>query len=119
LVGIAFGSRGESGTDDPHPVFASVGVRQEQDPVPLRSPDRDGPPFVSRMIRIVERERKRIRKRTRGLAKRDAVLLQIGGRLLRIPLVDHTLILRQLATVFGIAFSIVVVARIVASPTIQ
>jgi hypothetical protein len=44
-------------------------MRQEDDPIPGRRPDRDEPILVGRVIRVTERERKRIRKHTCGFAK--------------------------------------------------
>ncbi len=51
--------------------------------------------FAYRMQRVWNRDRKRVTERRRSLLKRDAVLRQVGGRLLRIPLELHANILGQ------------------------
>ena len=94
LVGMGFRFRRPPGADDSDAIIAPVGMSQKQSSILARRPDRNESLFRQRVMRVIEREREGIGEHGGALGEGDLVFLEIGRRLLGIPLVDHDLILR-------------------------
>src|SRR5688572_3138971 len=90
---MVFSARRSSGADDPNAVLAPLNLCNEQESLLRRQTNRDEPAFVDRMIWIVERKRERIEEHSDCLVERDSVLSEVSGRLVRIPFIDHNVIL--------------------------
>src|SRR5947209_11790389 len=79
---------GLPGRDDAHRVARALGVNDEEQP-PARQADDEKSGLFLRVLRVVIFERVRVVEDLRGLAEADAVLLQVGLRLLIVPLEYH------------------------------
>jgi hypothetical protein len=90
---MVFSALGPASADDPNAILTSICVGNEQKSRPRRQPDRNKPAFAHGMIGIVERERKRIEEHSDCLFEGDSVFPKVPGGLLRIPFVDHGVIL--------------------------
>src|SRR5262249_44923833 len=90
-------SRRSARTDDPDPVLGQLHKDGDQHPLLFGLPDQNGSIAIQG---VLYDESQRICEHRHGLEEGDAVLLQIGCRLLRIPYERHkcnTLKLRQQA----------------------
>ena len=75
-------------------ILAAVGMGEKQDSRCTRGADCDVPLFVHRVLRVVERQCKRIGEHADRFVERNLVPLEILVGLLGIPFVDHAPILR-------------------------